>query len=135
MKEYIRNNIDIVKELVKIDEAIMKEKIDVDSLIESTKENNFKFTNSFILYDGNPYTTLNIINSDIKNSLLYPNHSFLGINKFLVSFKDNVYLSLEENDYNYQNISDVFDNVFVLNSKEMYENLKPFYPNLKYIEI
>lgn len=135
MKDYIKNNIDIVKELLKIDEFIMKEKIDIDSLMEDDFKNDIKFNNSFILYDGNPKTTLNIINSDIKNSLLYPSHSYLGINKFLVSYKDSVYITSDENDFNYQSISDAFDNVFVLNSKEMYEELKNYYPNLKYIEI
>lgn len=136
MKDYIENNIEIVEELIRIDNIIMKEKIDVSNLLNnSSNTTNLTLNNSLIFYDGNPYTTIKIINSDIENSVLYPNSSFLAINKFIVSYKSNNHLSTENNDFKYDKAKDIFENIIVLNDIILYEQLKEIYPKIKYIEI
>lgn len=136
MKDYIENNIEIVKELIKIDHKIMNVKIDIEDLIESSDLNtNLSSSNSLIYYDGNPITTIKLINSNIKNCVLYPNKSFLAINRFIASYKDNNYLCIEENDFKYEKAKEVFEHIIVLNDTILYKELKSIYFNIEYIQI
>jgi len=136
MKDYIETNIEIIKELINIDNKIMNEKIELYNLIEySSISSNLVLNNSLIFYDGNPYTTLKLINSNIENSILYPNGNFLAINRFIASYKDNIHLSLEHNDFKYDKAKEVFENIIVLNDKVLYEEIRSIYPTAQYIEI
>jgi len=136
MKDYIENNIEIVKELIKIDSMIMKETINISTLLNNaSNKTNLILNNSLIFYDGNPYITIKLINSDIENCVLYPNDQFIAINKFIVSYKDSNHLSIENNDFKYDKAKDIFDLIIVLNDFILYEQLKEIYPNIKYIEI
>lgn len=136
MKDYIENNIEIVKELIEIDNKIMDEKIDLSHLIKNADlKSNLKLKNSIIYYDGDPIITLKIINSDIDNCILYPNESFLAINRFIASYKNNNYFCTNKNDFKYQKAKDIFEHIIVLNDKELLEDLSNIYPNIEYIEI
>lgn len=136
MKDYIETNIEIVKELINIDNKIMNEKIELSNLIEhSFISSNLVLNNSLIFYDGNPYTTLKLINSNIENSILYPNGNFLAINRFIASYKDNIHLCIEHNDFKYDKAKEVFENIIVLNDKVLYEEIRSIYPTAQYIEI
>lgn len=136
MKDYIENNIEIVKELIEIDNKIMHEKIDISNIIENAfSKSNLHLKNSIIYYDGNPIITLKMINSDIENCILYPNESFLAINRFIASYQKNNYLCTNKNDFKYQKVKDIFEHIIVLNDKELYKDLLNIYPNIEYIEI
>lgn len=136
MKDYIENNIEIVKELIEIDARIMKEKIELSGLLEhASKYSNLNLNNSLIFYDGDPYITMKLINSDIQNCILYPNGAFLAINRFIVSYKNTNHLCIENNDFKYDKAKEVFEHIIVLNDPILYEELKNIYSNIEYIEI
>ena len=136
MKDYIESNIEIVKELIEIDNKIMDEKIELSHLIKNADlKSNLKLKNSIIYYNGDPIITLKIINSDIDNCILYPNESFLAINRFIASYKNNNYFCTNKNDFKYQKAKDIFEHIIVLNDKELLEDLSNIYPNIEYIEI
>lgn len=135
MKKLIENNLEIVKELLKIDNHIMKSNLKVeDLLLHSLDKTSYSFTASLIFYDGDPITTIKLANSDIQNSILYPNHSYLGINQFLIS-NSVLNLSLLKNDFKYEYAQDVFDHIIVINAKEAFEEIKKHYSKAIYIEI
>ncbi len=136
MKDYIENNISIVNELIKIDNKIMNDNFNIDKLLNHAYDTtNLELNNSLIFYDGNPLITIKLINSNIENCILYPNSSYIAVNKFIISYKENNHLCLDCNDFKYEKVKEVFDNIIVLNDETLHEELKITYPDIKYIEI
>jgi hypothetical protein len=134
MKEYILENIEVLNNLILLDNKIESSKLKKEDFIKySNISTSYKFNNALIIYDGNPFITLKLLNSDIKNSVFYPNGSCLGVNRFLTNYKDDIKLSYDKNDFLYEKIQDKFDYIIVVN--ENIEELSKIYKNVIYIEI
>lgn len=136
MKEYIENNKEIVEELLRIDNKIMFDSIKIEDLIKHASEKcASSFENALLIYDGNPITTLKIMNSSIENCELYPNHSYLGINLFLTNYKESITLSMLKNDFVYEDMQEEFENIFLVNAGEAFEEWIEIYPRAVAIAI
>lgn len=136
MKDYIENNTHIVNELLKIDNKIMNDKLAIDTLLKhASNTSDLCLNNSLIFYDGNPLITIKLINSNVENCILYPSNAYIAINKFIISYKSTNHLSIEQNDFKYEKVKNIFENIIVLNDKILYEELKVSYPTINYIEI
>ncbi len=129
------DNIDLLKELAAIDEQVMQTSLNLQALLNEIETPNLNYENTLFFYDGDPIITKKLVESNIKNCLLYPSHSYLAVNKFLVSDYNHLHLILELNDFRYREVQDVFDHIVVINEPAMYEELKDSYQNLEYIEI
>lgn len=129
------DHIDLLRELAAIDEQVMQTSLNLQALLNQTEPPNLNYENTLFLYDGDPIITKKLVQSNIKNCLLYPSHSYLAVNKFLVSDCNHLHLILELNDFRYREVQDIFDHIVVINEPTMYEELKDSYQNLEYIEI
>lgn len=136
MREYIENNQEIVEELLRLDNHIMHASVTIEELLEhALEESSYSFHNALLIYDGNPFTTIKIMNSEITNCTLYPNHSYLGINRFLTSYKEDVTLSTLKNDFSFEEKQAEYEHIYVINAKDAFYELKTIYKNAIYIEI
>lgn len=129
------DNIDIVNKLLVIDNTIMRSNLTIDDVFRKVPFTDISFDNSLLIYNGDINITKKLINSNISNCILYPNYSFLGINKYLVKDSNDLVLSDQKNDYYYQDHQNEFDNIVVFNDILLYECLKNYYKDLKFYSI
>lgn len=129
------NEIEVLSNLIKVDNMIMKDNITVDDVLSDVPFSDISLINSIIIYNGDINDTKKIINSNITYSLLYPNNCYLAINKYLVSKREDLELSVDKNEFNLINKQHQYDNVVVINDKELFNSVKDNYVNIKYIEI
>lgn len=113
----------------------MNTKLSIDDVLKEETFSNLSFDNALIIYDGNINITKKIINSNIKNSILYPSYAFLGINIYLLSNRPDLELSLVNDDDYYINKQDEFSKVIIINDLELFYNLRNKYKNLEFIEL
>lgn len=136
MREYIESNGKILEEILKIDNQIMFASLTVEELVEHAQNKSpYSFQNALLIYDGDPFTTLKIMNSEIENCTLYPNYSYLGINRFLASYKEGILLSTLKNDFFYEEGQNFFQNVILVNAGATLEEWLQVYPKAIAIEI
>lgn len=136
MREYIENNREVLEKLLYIDNQIMGDTLTIDNLLnEVDKSILYSFKNSLFFYDGNPCITLKLMNSAIENSVFYPNYSYLGVNRFLTNFKDDIELSMLKTDIVYEQSQYQFDHIVVIQSEVLFEEVKKNYKNVLFITI
>ena len=143
---------DLVEKALEVDEKVMKENLtsndfysDIEKLL-LLEPNTYKElknqNNTLIIYDGKPIQTIRILSSlnPEGNFILFPNHSYLGINSLICkayNMKHNDKIKLDNSlNYNrYIAAKDIFTNIYVISEKEEYLEIKNDFNEAKYIEI
>lgn len=100
-----------------------------------------------IITEGNPLITLKIILTNIfanKKIIIFPNNSFIGINKLLVhlyletikeyDLKGEIYLEEQDSIDKYIKVQEKIDEVLVIGENELFEMFKYDFKFSKYIE-
>lgn len=127
--------LEVLSNMIKLDNAIMNDNITLEEVLEEVNFSDIKLENALIIYNGSINDTKKIINSDITNSLLFPNNSYIGINKFLLRNRKDLELSTLKDDIVYQSKQDEFDHIIVVNDKLLFEDIKDNYQSIEYIEL
>ena len=143
---------DLVEKALEVDEKIMKENLTSDDFYSDIEKllllepNTYKElknqNNTLIIYDGKPIQTIRILSSlnPEGNFILFPNHSYLGINSLIckaynMKYDDKVKLDNSLNYNRYIAAKDIFTNIYVISEKEEYLEIKNDFNEAKYIEI
>ncbi len=136
MREYIENNREVLEELLYIDNQIMGDTLTIENLLSGVESYiPYSFKNSLFFYDGDPCITLKLMNSNIEDSVFYPGYSYLGVNRFLTNFKENIRLSMLKTDVFYEENQHQFDHIIVLQSEVLFEEVKKNYKNALFIAL
>ena len=143
---------DLVEKALEVDEKVMKENLtsndfysDIEKLL-LLEPNTYKElknqNNTLIIYDGKPIQTIRILSSlnPEGNFILFPNHSYLGINSLIckaynMKYDDKVKLDNSLNYNRYIAAKNIFTNIYVISEKEEYLEIKNDFNEAKYIEI
>ena len=136
MKENLNNKeLAVLENLIKIDNMIMKDNITVDDVLEEVEFCNLDLDNALIIYNGDIEVTKKIVNSNVTNSILVPNRSYLAINKFLISNRSDLDLYVLDSEADLINRQDEFNSIVVINDIILYNSVKEDYLNASFIEI
>lgn len=142
---------DLVERALEVDERVMKdnftssdffstlEKISVLGVSPYMELKNEK--NTLIIYDGNPFETIRILLSINKdgNFILFPNHSYLGINSLIckaynMTDSNTVYLDTAQNYNRYLATKSVFSSIYVIGCHQEYIEISHDFKEAKWIE-
>lgn len=143
---------DLVEKALEVDEKVMKENLTSDDFYSDIEKllllepNTYKElknqNNTLIIYDGKPIQTIRILSSlnPEGNFILFPNHSYLGINSLIckaynMKYNDKIKLDNSLNYNRYIAAKDIFTNIYVISEKEEYLEIKNDFNEAKYIEI
>lgn len=136
MKEELTSKeMEVLSNLIKIDNMIMKTDITVDDVLSSVEFNDITLNNALIIYNGDINVTKKIVNSNITNSLLVPNRCYLAINKFLISGREDLDLYVLPSEAELISNQDQFDSIVVIDDIILYDSVKDDYKNAKFIEL
>lgn len=147
----LNNNNDIFKQLLDLDyeeQGYSIEALELNDFIEKLFYNikNYDFSifseSIYIMYDGNPYTTILILLGAIiynKNLLLNPDNSYIGINTFLCKhynefLKENFINNSCELIVGYNTMKSMeYDSKIYIGNSNVYSEICNIYDNINFI--